>query len=195
MPRTKKTQKKTNRFDPSSLIAASRSYTNLAYGALTVLILFIIIFLGLRAIVQRDGEVTQEATNVVEMQTYEVKEGDTLWSISENFYKDGYKWTEIAQENNIKNPGDIEKGTKLMIPEVDEVAPTAVVTEAPVAPVAMDQEAKITANSYTVVEADNLWTIAVRAYGDGYKWSEVAKANKLVNPDLIYVGTKIQLPR
>ncbi len=195
MPRTKKTQKKTNRFDPSSLIAASRSYTNLAYGALTVLILFIIIFLGLRAIVQRDGEVTQEATNVEEMQTYEVKEGDTLWSISENFYKDGYKWTEIAQENNIKNPGDIEKGTKLMIPEVDEVAPTAVVTEAPVAPVAMDQEAKITANSYTVVEADNLWTIAVRAYGDGYKWSEVAKANKLVNPDLIYVGTKIQLPR
>jgi nucleoid-associated protein YgaU len=40
-----------------------------------------------------------------------------------------------------------------------------------------------------------LWTIAVRAYGDGYKWTEIAKANKLVNPNLIHPGNVFVLPR
>jgi nucleoid-associated protein YgaU len=45
------------------------------------------------------------------------------------------------------------------------------------------------------VKGDSLWKIAVRAYGDGYKWVSIAKANKLVNPNLIHSGNVLTLPR
>lgn len=54
---------------------------------------------------------------------------------------------------------------------------------------------KITGQTYTVKEGDYLWDIAIRAYGDGYKWGEIATKNQLPNPDLIYVGSVLQLPR
>lgn len=54
---------------------------------------------------------------------------------------------------------------------------------------------KITGTSYKVQEGDNLWEIAVRAYGDGYKWVEIANVNQLANPHYIFVGTELNLPR
>ena len=53
----------------------------------------------------------------------------------------------------------------------------------------------ITGSSYTVVHGDNLWDIAVRAYGDGYKWVEIANANDLANPNLIHTGNLFVIPR
>jgi len=54
---------------------------------------------------------------------------------------------------------------------------------------------KIEGDSYTVVAGDNLWDISVRAYSDGYKWSEIASANEIVNGNLIEVGQVINLVR
>lgn len=64
-------------------------------------------------------------------------------------------------------------------------------------PVAKPTQAPVTikGEEYTVVSGDNLWTIAERAYADGYKWTEIAKANNLVNPDIIHPGNKLRLPR
>jgi nucleoid-associated protein YgaU len=53
----------------------------------------------------------------------------------------------------------------------------------------------IQSDKYTVAQGDHLWGIAVRAYGDGYKWVEIARANKLVNPNLIYPDQELVLPR
>jgi nucleoid-associated protein YgaU len=50
-------------------------------------------------------------------------------------------------------------------------------------------------SSYTVAKGDSLWTIAVKEYNDGYKWAEIARANKLGNPDVIHVGNTLTLPR
>lgn len=170
----------------------ARSYSSLLYGVLSVIVLFAIIFLGIRAISQK-GAVPENGDNTTEnqTQTYEVKEGDTLWSIAENELGNGFAWTKIAEENKIENPGVIEKGTKLTLPKVDEEA-----TETP-SMQAAEQETnnKITGNSYKVVRNDNLWDISVRAYGDGYKWVEIAKANNLVNPNLIHAGNVLKLPR
>lgn len=58
-----------------------------------------------------------------------------------------------------------------------------------------DQEAEITSDKYIVVHGDNLWTIAERAYGDGYKWVDIAEANNLDNPDIIHAGNEFTLPR
>lgn len=61
-----------------------------------------------------------------------------------------------------------------------------------------DDESKVgTSNdtTYTVVHGDNLWDIAVKEYGDGYKWTDIAKANKLVNPSIIHAGNHLSIPR
>ena len=72
------------------------------------------------------------------------------------------------------------------------VAPEPTSKPAAVTPAAPEA---ISSDSYTVVKGDNLWSIAVRAYGDGYKWTEIAKANKLVHPSLIHPGNDLTLPR
>jgi len=53
----------------------------------------------------------------------------------------------------------------------------------------------ISGASYTVVKGDNLWDIAEKAYGDGFKWTEIAKANNLHNPSVIHTGNVLSLPR
>jgi nucleoid-associated protein YgaU len=54
---------------------------------------------------------------------------------------------------------------------------------------------KITGASYTVQTGDYLWEIAERAYGDGYKWVEIARANNIQTPDIIHTGNVLKLPR
>lgn len=47
---------------------------------------------------------------------------------------------------------------------------------------------------YTVKEGDTLFDIANTYYNDGYKYSEIAKANNLVNPDAIETGQVLEIP-
>jgi nucleoid-associated protein YgaU len=75
------------------------------------------------------------------------------------------------------------------------VTATPAATVAPTSAPAAPSEEKISADKYTVVKGDSLWTIAERAYGDGYKWVEIAKENKLVNPNVIHTGNVFTLPR
>ena len=56
----------------------------------------------------------------------------------------------------------------------------------------------VAGNEYTVVAGDSLWTIAEAAYGSGYNWVDIFAANKAeldAHPDLLYVGTKLTLPK
>lgn len=48
---------------------------------------------------------------------------------------------------------------------------------------------------YNVKSGDSLWAIAKKYYGDGSKYTEIAKANNITNPNLIYVNQKITLPK
>jgi nucleoid-associated protein YgaU len=128
--------------------------------------------------------------------TYTVKAGDTLWIIAERHYKSGYNWVDIARANKLSNPGQITVNQKLTLPKVTAKAPTTQDAKKKVAQKNTTTEAKkITGDSYTVVKGDSLWTIAVRAYGNGYKWTEIAKANKLANPNVIHAKNKLKLPR
>jgi len=112
---------------------------------------------------------------------YTVSEGDTLWNIAENAYGDGFKWVDIAKDNNIENASTIEKGQKLNIPQLSDTK--------------MENEKMAMDDSYTVVKGDSLWEIAVKEYGDGFKWVDIAKANNLDNPNIIHTGNVLELPR
>ena len=47
---------------------------------------------------------------------YHIKWGDTLWDISESYYKTPWKYPKIADYNNIKNPDLIISGSDILIP-------------------------------------------------------------------------------
>lgn len=119
---------------------------------------------------------------------YTVKEDDNLWKIAENLYGSGYNWVDIVAENKLANPDGLAVGQELNIPKAKAKKPIT------------DQSDKsaggtTTDSQYTVVKGDHLWAIAVKTYGDGYRWVEIARENNLTNPDLIHPGNILTLPR
>ena len=48
---------------------------------------------------------------------------------------------------------------------------------------------------YTVKDGDTLFNIANTYYNDGYKYSEIAKANNLTDADTIEVGQVLDIPK
>ena len=122
--------------------------------------------------------------------THIVQPGETLWSIAEKYYFSGDNWTDISEANPTVSPSLIFSGTKLTIPKVSALIPTPK-DETP----KLIFRDKIEGTNYTVQIGDNLWNIALRAYGDPYRWVDISKANNLVNPDLIHSGNFFTIPR
>lgn len=121
---------------------------------------------------------------------YKIKNGDSLWKISVQFYGTGYNWVDIAKENNLKNPGILFADVELTIPNVQPKNPTIAKKVLPAT-----GTGSISGGTYTVQKGDSLWKISVRAYQDGFKWTQIAKANNIPNPDKIEIGTVLTLPR
>lgn len=178
----------------------TESYTCLILGVIVVLVIGIIILFiaGIRRNMQtssardlgKSGQISQDSKT---SSTYTVRTGDDLWTISENAYNNGYKWIEIAQLNNLQNPGLIYVGDKLILPS--KSSENVQIAQQNNSAQNTIKNNSITGNTYTVVKGDNLWNIAVRAYGDGYKWVKIAQANNLVNPGLIHPGNFFKIPR
>ena len=61
------------------------------------------------------GDSTQ-STLPISGGTYEVAKGDNLWNIAVRAYQDGYRWVDIAKENDLLNPGIIHPGNVLRLP-------------------------------------------------------------------------------
>jgi nucleoid-associated protein YgaU len=109
---------------------------------------------------------------------YTVKKGDFLAKISSyDFIYGTYKgWPRIWRANisQIKNPNLIYPGMVLKIPH------------------GLDKK-------YTVIKGDYLWKIASFwwIYRDGKEWKKIYEANKdkIKNPNLIYPGEEITIPR
>lgn len=129
---------------------------------------------------------TQEKEEEKLVDIYVVKTGDNLWKIAEEIYGSGYNWVDLAKENNLKNPNILVPGQELKVPKVE---PRVITKQQPKTP------SPIEGDTYTVVKGDNLWTIAVRAYGDGYQWVKIARENNLANPNLIHAGNVLKIPR
>lgn len=177
-------------------IKAAESTVSLVLGIIVVFIVGAILFNYFQKHTSQSSEqldlsgISEEENPKTSEQKYVVVKGDTLWKISEKFYGTGYNWTDIAKENNLTSPGLIEAGQELVIPSV---APKNSAIKSSVKTASTVQT--ITDEQYTVVKGDTLWDISVKAYQDGYRWVEIAKANKLANPNLIHPGNVLIIPR
>ena len=177
-------------------VKVNESTISVILGGLVLVALGLLVFNYFRS-VNRNRVVTEQPTGQITQTpqagttpqglptTYTVTSGDSLWKIAEKYYGSGYNWVDIAKENNLKNPSALAAGQELSIPATTVILP-------PKAEIASNA---ITGNNYTIVKGDSLWTVAVRAYGNGYKWVDIAKANNLVNPDVINAGNTLSIPR
>lgn len=125
----------------------------------------------------------------VEDNTYQVVKGDNLWKIAVKNYNNGYNWTEIAKANNLKNPSSIDVGQKIILPNIEK---KEVISQNKI----VGKTETISTNEYKVVKGDNLWKIAVRAYGDGYQWTKIYQANKskIRFPSKLEIGMVLTIP-
>ena len=64
------------------------------------------------------GEGSESGASWDATQWHEVKKGETLWKIAEQYYGDGNLYTKIFEANRdtIKNPNLIQIGQRLRIP-------------------------------------------------------------------------------
>lgn len=123
-----------------------------------------------------------------------VEKGQHLWAIATKYYGSGYNYVDIAKANNLRNASALEVGQELVLPKV-AVKEVGVAAKEEATPEKIEVANKIEGDTYTVVKGDHLWSIAVRAYGDGYKWVEIAKANNIAHPNYIEVGQVLKLSR
>lgn len=108
--------------------------------------------------------------------THTVVRGDNLWNLAQQFYGDPTLFPLIAAANHIPNPNLIFPGTVLIIPALPVPPP-------PPAP-----------TIHVVVRGDSLWDLAQRFYGNPFRYHEIAAANHIPNPDLIFPGQQLVIP-
>ncbi|TSC90441.1 MAG: peptidoglycan-binding LysM [Microgenomates group bacterium Gr01-1014_5] len=170
----------------------------------TILGAFVILAVGILVINYfrtpgKTGSITPPAQTTAEEAVsqagtkHTVASGEHLWRIAQKYYKSGYNWVDIAEANNLTNPDLLTVGAELTIPSVPGKQNTV---NAPPGQTATSGE-PIQTDTYSVVQGDALWSIAVRAYGDGYQWPKIWEANRasILNPNLIYPDQNLTLPR
>lgn len=201
-------------------VSTNQSKLNLILGALIILVVGVLLFNYFTK--SKSGQIeTQKAESSQQGDVnpeslpgkYTVKEGDTLFTIAEKYYSDGFKYPEIVNANSLENPNNVETGLVLEIPKLAQAitpttqpsvsttptitgaAPTETPTEKSEVSKTEDLGPKITDDKYTVVEGDWLSTIAGRAYGDIYAFDKIAKANNIQDPNYIEAGVVLTIPR
>lgn len=195
-------------------IKLNESMLSMLFGVVTVLLIGILIVRMYTA--NKPAEITQEADKtevmtekvgdvVVEKmedgtkvptelpEKVIVEKGQHLWAIATKYYGSGYNYVDIAKANKLSNASEIEVGQELVLPKVAVIEVGT--TKSATASTMTEIPNKIDGDTYTVVKGDHLWSIAVRAYGDGYKWVEIAKANNITHSNYIEVGQVLKLSR
>lgn len=191
---------------------------NLVLGALIIIVAGILVFnyfsknRAANQSSETSSTATQQAADVAKDAlpgNYTIKTGDTLFTVAQSYYGDGWKYTEIIKANNLPNPDAIEVGQVVLIPKLDtaEAQPTAMPSDTTMQPSTEpsvettqvpDQTQwgpRIDGDTYTVQQGDWLSAIAGRAYGDPSQYIKIIQANNLTRPDNVEVGTVLKLPR
>ena len=141
---------------------------------------------------------------------YIVVSNDNLSKIAIKFYgpEEGNRLVNInkifnANKNVLDSPDDVGVGQKLIIPSLNTQQfelvplgprPSAGVVER-VKKALKNVNAKTELPVYTTKDGDSLWQIAASKLGDGSRYHEIVKLNKLEDPDTVPIGIKLKMPK
>lgn len=138
-----------------------------------------------------------------EVISYTIEPGDTLWKIAAKFYGDGNYWQKIYEDNadTISNPDRIFAGQVIRIYPLQDALNAAFTNPTAGNPAQLPQTNNATAdstgmNTYVVQPGDNLWKIARKLYGRGWRWRIIYEANAdtLPDPGQLHVGQVLVIP-
>lgn len=129
-------------------------------------------------------------TPPADVNSYKVRQGDNLWKIAQEKYGSGFNAYDIARANKLENPNDLKANQVLKLPTVTPKESTT----GEIGGAVMTEKKPAGVTTYKVQEGDCLWNIAMKVYGNPYKWTQLAQANDIPNPDLIYAGTVLRVP-
>lgn len=151
----------------------------------------------------RPGLISDPAPSAPGKTVHVVKEGDTLSSLSRQYYGKAAYWSLIHEANKsvIENPNNLKDGTKLEIPARAATPTTVAGTVTPKVPTkeipVSTPIAKPVASEYTIQKGDTLGVISEKFLGTKNRWEEIYELNKdrIKNPNAMKEGTVIRLPQ
>lgn len=122
----------------------NQSYLNLILGGLIIVVLAVLVYnyFNRPSSNLEDTQITEPPAQVGDVLKenlpgeYTIKEGDTLFTIAQKYYDDGYKYTDIVKANNMQNENAIEVGQKIIIPAPADASASPMASAAPEASVA-----------------------------------------------------------
>ncbi len=146
-----------------------------------------LIFVGQRLIIPSGGGASAPvptqppASTGTAGSTYIVQAGDTLGKIMAKF---NVTASALIAANGLTNPNLIFIGQRLVIPGTGGTTTVPVATAQPTAPA-------VSGSVYIVQAGDTIYKIATKLRVDA---AALIAANKMTNPNLIYVGQQLMLP-
>jgi len=127
---------------------------------------------------------------------YKVKQGDTIESISQDFYADPEKYELIMKTNKIVKKENIKIGQILYLyPE--GIIPKDIMDEINKARLAKSKKPTSTPNvdAYTVQSGDTLGSISLKFFGTILKADKIKTANKIKDESELAIGMKLKIPK
>ena len=148
-----------------------------------------------------DDERSQLSSGVTTSQTqeknlesivYQVKAGDSLWQLADEFLRDARQYPEIARINNLPINARLEVGQQIILPLSRNLNDQDSQLESN-----QIQTSEVLESKYQVQVGDSLWLIADQELGDPYLWSEIYRLNQDLigaDPNLILPNQSLILP-
>jgi nucleoid-associated protein YgaU len=114
----------------SASFQKNQSFFNIVLGGLIVVVLGVLLFNYFNrpeeelAGPAQQTEIAEDENGDVKKENlpgnYTVKEGDTLFSIAQNYFDDGYKYVELVKTNNLANENSLVVGQVITIPKIGD---------------------------------------------------------------------------
>jgi nucleoid-associated protein YgaU len=107
---------------------------NLILGALVVIVAGALIFNYFKSSSTSQTDISSDSTQQTQQEQsadvskdqlpgqYVVKDGDTLFTIAQSYYNDGFKYPELVKANSMADENQIAVGQKINIPKLDQAA-------------------------------------------------------------------------
>ncbi len=133
------------------------------------------------------------APKSTKVDTYTVKDGDTIASIWRSITGNERGWEKLLVANPGVDASRLKIGQVLKVPDF---APTGTSGATQTSSTASTTKAS-GATTYTVESGDTLHRIANKVYGDSKLWNQIYEANKSTigsDPAVLKVGMKLQIP-